>query len=146
MLGVHGRCTFGKGNKNVGSNRAADAPQAVLRITEEGWKWWNWDLQFHAPSRRMLKWGCRTSSKEALKKPATPLSSDPTHSTSSGDGASFLSETRAHFPWQMSACSRSSSFYPHPIYELWMGRGMESKPYSKMLLKTGGVLLLLMPL
>lgn len=91
---------------------------------------------------RTLKWDCRTNSKEALKITVTPLSSDLRNSTSLG--LSFIS-----FPKQepnfvgRNLPTAGLSSYPCPTYDPWMGRGMESKPYKKILLKTGDTLMLL---
>lgn len=106
----------------------------------------NWDFQFRATSRRMLKWTCKTRSKEALKINSHPslLWPNTLHLLRWWYIICFLSERRTYFPWLMPAHSRTSALYTHAAFEQWRGRGMKSKPYRNVWLKTGAVWLLLM--
>lgn len=94
----------------------------------------------------MLKWTCKTRSKEALEISSHPslLLPNTLHLLRWWYIISFLSEMRTYFPSLMPAHSRTSTLYTHAACELWKGRGMESKPPRNMLLKTGAVRLLLM--
>lgn len=94
----------------------------------------------------MLKWNCKTRSKEALKINSHPslLWPNTFHLLGWRYVICFLSEMRTYSPWLMPAHSRISSLYTHAAFELWKGRGMKSKPYRNMLLETGAVWLLLM--
>lgn len=96
----------------------------------------------------MLKWNCKTRSKEALKINSLPslLWPETLHLLRWWYIICFLSETRACLPWLMPAHSRTSPLYTHAAFELWKGRGMKSRLSRKVLLKSSGDLWLLLML
>lgn len=95
----------------------------------------------------MLKWNCKTKSKEALQINSQPslLWPNALHFLRWWYIICLLSERRTYFPWLMPAySSRTLALYTHAAFELWKGRGMKSRPSRNMLLKTGAVWLLLL--